>query len=180
VFATIIEAMPALGNVMLLAFIVWGLFAVLGLHLFCGGMYACTGEMLHGDGSSAGIYASDYSYLTKAQCTGSYVDSHDLQAYRRVWRNADFNFDNIFNALYTMFVIATLDDWQTIMYRAIDSQRPDPATLEPLPPIRDNNMAVAFFFMLFVIAGSFFATSLFVGEIVHTYSKVSDDALNYR
>merc|ERR1711959_474085 len=34
---------------------------------------------------------------------------------------------------------------------------------------------MAFFFMVFVIAGSFFATSLFVGEIVHTYSKVSDE-----
>merc|ERR1711959_742271 len=36
VFNTIVEAMPALANVMLLALCVWLMFAVLGLHLFCG------------------------------------------------------------------------------------------------------------------------------------------------
>jgi len=151
VFNTIIEAMPALGNVMVLASLVWILFAILGLHLFCGSFWKCN------DG-----------YLSKAQCTGSFKDPRTQATVPRVWGNADFNFDNFGVALYTMFVIATLDDWQVVMWQAVDSTNPGDA------PVKDNNIGIAFFFIVFVVCGSFFATSLFVGEIVHTYSRISD------
>merc|ERR1719487_413229 len=122
--------MPALGNVMLLALIVWMLFAILGLHLFCGCFYSCMSY-----DAAAQVYGIGYSYHTQAECTGTYVDEHTNVVMTRVWKNADFNFDNIFNALYTMFVIATLDDWQHVMWQAIDSPMKAGG-----PPIKDNNI----------------------------------------
>ena len=36
------------------------------------------------------------------------------------WTTHDWNFDNIINALITLYVAAFLDNWQTIMFSASD------------------------------------------------------------
>lgn len=37
------------------------------------------------------------------------------------WTNADANFDNVFNALITVFILCTQENWPFIMHSAMDS-----------------------------------------------------------
>jgi len=130
----------------------------MGLHMFAGTF----------------AYCSDYLDATaryetnKAQCSGTYTNAEGATM-TRTWIVSDFNFDNLGEALKTMFVVATLDGWETIMWLGVD------AADENKSPKYENNLGNAFFFIIFILAGSFFATSLFVGEIVHAYSKISDE-----
>ena len=41
----------------------------------------------------------------------------------RVWKNHPFNFDNIHNAILTLFVISTYDNWGVILNIAINSNK---------------------------------------------------------
>lgn len=37
------------------------------------------------------------------------------------WEIYEANFDNIFNALITVFILSTQENWPNIMYQAMDS-----------------------------------------------------------
>jgi len=158
VFDTLLVCLPAMWNVFLVALALWLLFAIMGLHMFCGTFSYCSDYL---------DYTARYE-TDRVDCVGSYVNSNGATV-ERSWETSDYNFDNLGAALKTMFVVATLDGWESIMWLAIDANKVDEA------PMHDNNLAMAFFFIAFIVAGSFFATSLFVGEIVHAYSKISDE-----
>lgn len=37
------------------------------------------------------------------------------------WKNFGWNFDNIFNALTTLFVLSSFEGWPNIMFSAMDA-----------------------------------------------------------
>lgn len=41
------------------------------------------------------------------------------------WKIHNTNFDNIFYALMTVFILSTQENWPTIMYMAVDSNTSD-------------------------------------------------------
>ena len=41
------------------------------------------------------------------------------------WINQKYNFDNIFNALMSLFVLSSKDGWVDIMYHGLDAVGPD-------------------------------------------------------
>ena len=47
-----------------------------------------------------------------------------------VWRNRTPNFDNIFEAMITLFIISSLEGWPTIMFNSIDSGSEDEVRIE--------------------------------------------------
>ena len=65
------------------------LFGILGVNQFKGSFYYCT------------IYSVD--------------TRHDCFDYGGSWVNHDYNFDNIMNAMVTLFVLATTEGWIDIM-----------------------------------------------------------------
>lgn len=75
-------------------------------------------------------------------------------------------FDNVAQALLTFFEISTTEAWTAVMYAAVD------ATEEDMQPIRDKNVLRVWFFMLFMLVGSYLVMNLFVGVIIDNFNKV--------
>lgn len=53
------------------------------------------------------------------------------------------------------------------MYAAVD------ATDVDMQPIRDKNVMIVWFFMLFILIGSYLVMNLFVGVIIDNFNKVN-------
>jgi hypothetical protein len=72
------------------------------------------------------------------------------------WVNPTANFDNILNAMVTLFTISTTELWVDTTMAAVDAVGPE------LQPVTNHNPGVAVFFVVFVCFGAFFILQLFV------------------
>lgn len=81
------------------------------------------------------------------------------------WMRDEYNFDNVGQALITLFAISSRDGWVDIMYRAVDSRD------EHRQPQLDNNPAVAWYFVFFLLSCSYFALNMFVGVLVESFQR---------
>lgn len=77
------------------------MFAILGMSLIGDRMGYCDVE--------------DYYNINKQTCLENGNE----------WKIADENFDNILNALRTLYVITSLEGWPDIMFKIIDSNTPE-------------------------------------------------------
>ena len=77
----------------------------------------------------------------------------------------DSNFDDIGQAMMTLFVIASLEGWPDIMYQAIDITRIDNGPKYEYSP---ENSA---FFVVFILIGSFFFLNFFIGVLFLKYEQ---------
>ena len=67
--------------------------------------------------------------------------------------------------MVTFFHMSTTVGWQLVMYQAIASKGPN---VEPVP---QNSPLWAYFFIFFMVVGSFFILNLFVGIVINTFNK---------
>lgn len=140
VVSSLLESIVALLNVGVVLLIVWVMFAILGVSLFGGKFYSC--ELNDID--------------TRDKC----------EQFGYEWKNNPSNFDNLIEAMYTLFIVTSLENWPTLMYLAID------ATEQEHAPVRNNNPVVAYYFIVFVLINSFFFLNLFNGVLFDKFMKV--------
>ena len=174
---------PGLGNVLLVALLFWLIFGILGMQLFMGAFARCSDEGIDAkvdciDGqvnttmdlvwnSVSQSCEGDATITSNAAC----ADAHQLVEFReRNWKSDDMNFDNIFNAMETLFEMSTTEGWTAVMYNGVDSRSPE------LAPVRDHNPPVAFFFVIFEIVANFFILNLFVGIILDNFAQISQES----
>lgn len=81
------------------------------------------------------------------------------------WSNSGANFDNVLEALFSLFVSLTLEMWITIMFRAMDYVGPGQA------PVVNENSAAAVFFVIFVVLGGMLFVNLFMSVLVGSYNR---------
>jgi hypothetical protein len=156
---TVVESLfrsaPTLGNVILLLGMFWLIFGILGVQLFAGKFYFCN------DGDARGVY----------DCAGTMVDEETGDLVVREWRKPiGWGFDNIGEAVITLFEVSTLEMWLDIMYLGIDSTGVDQQPLFEFAP------EMAGFFVVFIALGSFFLMELFVGATVTSYNMINIEA----
>ncbi len=193
----LLRSLPGLGNVLLVALLFWLIFGILGMQLFMGAFSRCSDESVDTkalcvDGwvnqtldvawdsvsqSCAGwslMLASAQggelplsSPTSEATCVGSYESSAFVE---RTWASDHYNFDNIFNAMRTLFEMSTTEGWTAVMYDGVDSRSPE------LAPERDHNPAIAFFFIVFMILANFFILNLFVGIILDNFAQIAEES----
>ena len=148
----LLRSLPCLGNVLLVALLFWLIFGILGMQLFMGAFSRCSDESVDTkalcvDGwvnqtldvawdsvsqSCAGwslMLASAQggelplsSPTSEATCVGSYASSAFVE---RAWASDHYNFDNIFNAMRTLFEMSTTEGWTAVMYDGVDSRSPE-------------------------------------------------------
>lgn len=82
---------------------------------------------------------------------GKWLPFHD-----RLW-------DNVPQAMLGLFQLSTLEGWVDNMWACVDCRGID------MQPIRDANVAWVYFWIVFVLIGSFFATNLFVAAITESF-----------
>lgn len=95
VVMALVKSLPAVGNISFFLLLEWFIIAILGVQLFKGKFYLCTGDdavtTLDGE--------------IKCEISGSAS-----------------NFDNAWEALLTVFELSTMEDWPSYMYYAIDAK----------------------------------------------------------
>merc|ERR1719272_292781 len=70
--------------------------------------------------------------------------------------------------MLTLFEISTTEGWVDVMYSGTDTRGPYKQ------PVRDTSEIWAFFFVIFILVGSFFILNLCVGVILDNFNKIKD------
>jgi len=78
------------------------------------------------------------------------------------------NFNNIFNAMLSLFVLSTIEGWPTYIYNYIDAGEQG--------PYRNNNEWVIYYFIIFILFGSMFLLNLFIGVVFLNYHMAEKKA----
>ncbi|XP_028287736.1 voltage-dependent T-type calcium channel subunit alpha-1H-like [Parambassis ranga] len=142
VVETLITSLRPIGNIVLICCAFFIVFGILGVQLFKGKFFHCEG-----------LHVSNIT--NKTQC---------LQAGYR-WVRRKYNFDNLGQALMSLFVLSCKDGWVSIMYDGLDAVGVDQQ------PIRNNNPWMLLFFISFLLIVSFFVLNMFVGVVVENFHK---------
>ncbi|VDN07448.1 unnamed protein product [Thelazia callipaeda] len=146
VVMTLISSLKPIGNIVLICCTFFIIFGILGVQLFKGTMYHCTGPSIA-------------NVTTRAEC---------LMDPRNRWVNHRYNFDNLGQALMSLFVLASKDGWVGIMYQGID------ATGVDLQPIENYNEWRMIYFISFLLLVGFFVLNMFVGVVVENFHKCKE------
>ncbi|PAV82025.1 hypothetical protein WR25_22237 [Diploscapter pachys] len=146
VVMTLISSLKPIGNIVLICCTFFVIFGILGVQLFKGMMYHCTGPDIA-------------NVTTKDEC---------LQDSRNKWVNHRYNFDNLGQALMSLFVLSSKDGWVSIMYQGIDAVGVD------IQPIENYNEWRMIYFISFLLLVGFFVLNMFVGVVVENFHKCKE------
>uniref|UniRef100_A0A3Q3WIF8 Ion transport domain-containing protein n=1 Tax=Mola mola TaxID=94237 RepID=A0A3Q3WIF8_MOLML len=142
VVETLITSLKPIGNIVLICCAFFIIFGILGVQLFKGKFYYCVGF--------------DVKNITnKSDCLAA--------SYR--WVHHKYNFDNLGQALMSLFVLASKDGWVNIMYHGLDAVGIDQQ------PVTNNNPWMLLYFISFLLIVSFFVLNMFVGVVVENFHK---------
>jgi hypothetical protein len=116
------NSLPGLGNVLLVSLLFWLIFGILGMQLFMGAFARCSDEDVEAKVECvSGVVNStldikwdsitkscNYPHepYTQPLCTGEYNSTDFVE---RTWKSDDMNFDNVFNAMQTLFEMSTTE-----------------------------------------------------------------------
>ncbi|XP_053332812.1 voltage-dependent T-type calcium channel subunit alpha-1H [Clarias gariepinus] len=146
VVETLITSLRPIGNIVLICCAFFIVFGILGVQLFKGKFYHCEGF-------------DTRNITNKSEC---------LQANYR-WVRRKYNFDNLGQALMSLFVLSSKDGWVNIMYDGLDAVAVDQQ------PIRNHNPWMLLYFISFLLIVSFFVLNMFVGVVVENFHKCRQD-----
>jgi hypothetical protein len=152
VITSVMRTIPALINVMLITFLFYVIFGILGVLFFNGVMYSCSDPLI--------TYQED--------CRGSFMDSSG-NVINREWTTLPYNFDNIFNGILVLFCTSVGGDWPVYMYAIVDGTGPGQ------PMVRDNNQMAALFYMSFIFLVNFFIMNLYLGAIGTNFDAIQKE-----
>ncbi len=102
------RSLPAMLNVLDVLLFFWLIFGILSVQLFGGKFYDCYG-LSSGDYNLISILGIGETDISKCESLGG------------LWLNPNYHFDNILDALKSLFVISILEGWHTIMCWCINS-----------------------------------------------------------
>ncbi|KAL0992517.1 hypothetical protein UPYG_G00094400 [Umbra pygmaea] len=146
VVETLITSLRPIGNIVLICCAFFIVFGILGVQLFKGKFYHCEG--------------SDTRNITnRSDCL--------LANYQ--WKRRKYNFDNLGQALMSLFVLSCKDGWVNIMYDGLDAVGVDQQ------PMRNHNPWMLLYFISFLLIVSFFVLNMFVGVVVENFHKCRQD-----
>ncbi|CAF1520054.1 unnamed protein product [Rotaria magnacalcarata] len=141
VVQTLLSSLRPIGHIVVICCTFFIIFGILGVQLFKGKFYYCEGP-------------SARNITTRQQCETT--SDHR-------WKNQQYNFDNLGQALLTLFVLSSRDGWVQIMYNGIDAVDID------MQPIKNYNEAKLVYFISFLLLVSFFVLNMFVGVVVENF-----------
>uniref|UniRef100_A0A667ZUU4 Sodium channel protein n=1 Tax=Myripristis murdjan TaxID=586833 RepID=A0A667ZUU4_9TELE len=146
----LIGAIPSIMNVLLVCLIFWLIFSIMGVNLFAGKFGRCVNRTGY-------IYNASF-INNKTEC----LALNDTQFY---WSKVKVNFDNVGAGYLALLQVATFKGWMEIMYAAVDSRAVEEQ------PIKEVNLYMYLYFVIFIIFGSFFTLNLFIGVIIDNFNQ---------
>uniref|UniRef100_A0A8C2YHX6 Voltage-dependent T-type calcium channel subunit alpha-1G n=1 Tax=Coturnix japonica TaxID=93934 RepID=A0A8C2YHX6_COTJA len=142
VVETLISSLKPIGNIVLICCAFFIIFGILGVQLFKGKFFICQGE-------------DTRNITNKSDCAEA--------SYK--WVRHKYNFDNLGQALMSLFVLASKDGWVDIMYDGLDAVGVDQQ------PVMNYNPWMLLYFISFLLIVSFFVLNMFVGVVVENFHK---------
>ncbi|XP_041670757.1 voltage-dependent T-type calcium channel subunit alpha-1G isoform X4 [Cheilinus undulatus] len=142
VVETLMSSLKPIGNIVVICCAFFIIFGILGVQLFKGKFFVCQGEDVR-------------NITNKSDC---------LQANHK-WVRHKYNFDNLGQALMSLFVLASKDGWVDIMYDGLDAVGVDQQ------PIMNYNPWMLLYFISFLLIVAFFVLNMFVGVVVENFHK---------
>uniref|UniRef100_A0A3Q3MFT3 Sodium channel protein n=1 Tax=Labrus bergylta TaxID=56723 RepID=A0A3Q3MFT3_9LABR len=147
----LIGAIPSIMNVLLVCLIFWLIFSIMGVNLFAGKFGRCVNRT---------GYIYDNGFINnKSECEAL----NDTSQY--YWTKVKVNFDNVGAGYLALLQVATFKGWMDIMYAAVDSRSVEEQ------PIKESNLYMYLYFVIFIIFGSFFTLNLFIGVIIDNFNQ---------
>jgi hypothetical protein len=140
---SVIEMRFALAAILIVVFV----FAIVGTQLFMGKFRSCVIDRIPVDA------------LPRSNCT----------AVGGKWKNTTPNFDNVFESLFSLFIIMTLELWSILMYRAMAFDG------DGNPPRPDGSVYSSLYFVLFAVVGGFMLVNIFMSVLVDCYNRSKRD-----
>lgn len=138
------SSISAISNIIMIGLFILLIFAVIGVSLFKGKFYTCSDN-------GPGI-------ITKQDCIDGGFD----------WANGDSNFDNIIQAMRTLFILTTTEGWAGVMYTGIDAVGVD------MVQKQDRHPGMVIYFISFMVCGALFVMNMFVGVVIDNFNKEKD------
>jgi hypothetical protein len=102
---SLINAVPDIGNVLVVSTLFLLLFAILGTNLYKGTFYRCHTENI------------------PAELIPRIKDKFDCMDYGGDWVNEDQHFDDVPSSIVTLFNVMTTEGWIGVMWNAVDAAR---------------------------------------------------------
>ena len=170
VINAVIASVPAISHVCLLGLGLGTVLSIMGMELFQGKMWYCSSVPSYDAYVEAYAATNNSVALETAAVSGALgggLDRAACAAAGGTWRNNKFNFDNFAEAMVSVFVISTGDNWQDIMYVAMDSVGDGEA------PSRDHSGWAAAYFVLVVLVAMLFWANLFVSALVDNFNRMA-------
>ena len=121
-------------------------FSIIGIIVFKGSFYFCNG--LSDD--------VDHHFI---------ITKFDCMDFGGNWVNQILNFDNIGQAMMTLYVISTTDGWTELMTMGIDSVDID------YQPRKNYSWGWCFYYIIFLVLTNFMVMEFYVGIIVEEFAK---------
>ncbi|XP_046683031.1 muscle calcium channel subunit alpha-1-like isoform X6 [Homalodisca vitripennis] len=150
----VIVAVKTIGNIVLVTCLLQFMFAVIGVQLFKGKFYKC----------------NDGSKMSKEECRGHFLtfadgDINKPSIEKREWERNRFHFDDVAEAMLTLFTVSTFEGWPGLLYVSIDSNA------ENRGPIHNFRPIVAAYYIIYIIIIAFFMVNIFVGFVIVTFQN---------
>ncbi|XP_059235216.1 voltage-dependent T-type calcium channel subunit alpha-1G isoform X16 [Mustela nigripes] len=142
VVETLMSSLKPIGNIVVICCAFFIIFGILGVQLFKGKFFVCQGE-------------DTRNITNKSDCAEA--------SYR--WVRHKYNFDNLGQALMSLFVLASKDGWVDIMYDGLDAVGVDQQ------PVMNHNPWMLLYFISFLLIVAFFVLNMFVGVVVENFHK---------
>ncbi|XP_049817444.1 voltage-dependent T-type calcium channel subunit alpha-1H-like isoform X2 [Aethina tumida] len=148
VVQTLLSSLRPIGNIVLICCTFFIIFGILGVQLFKGTFYRCVGD--------------NVTHIhTKEEC--------DRQSPKLVWENQKYNFDDLGQALMSLFVLSSRDGWVNIMYNGLDA-----VGINQQPIVNYSEWRLLYFISFILLVG-FFVLNMFVGVVVENFHRCREE-----
>uniref|UniRef100_A0A4W3K8M7 Sodium channel protein n=1 Tax=Callorhinchus milii TaxID=7868 RepID=A0A4W3K8M7_CALMI len=147
----LVASIPSISNVMLVCLVFWLIFGIVGVQIFGGMFFRCVDE-------------NDERLPITIINNRSDCDAYKDIGYQ--WVNSEINFDNILTAYMALLQVATFEGWLEIMANAADTRGID------FQPEMGANPYSLFYFVAFIVIGTFFTLNLFIGIIIDNFNTM--------
>ncbi|XP_078264762.1 sodium channel protein type 4 subunit alpha-like [Rhinoraja longicauda] len=147
----LVASIPSISNVMFVCLIFWLIFGIVGVQIFGGTFFQCVDE--NNERLPLNIVNN------RSEC-----EANEDIGYQ--WVNPKINFDNVLAAYMALLQVATFEGWLEIMANAADTRGID------LQPEMGANPYCLFYFVAFIVIGTFFTLNLFIGIIIDNFNTM--------
>lgn len=180
IFSTLIKAIPGIFNVLIICFLMFLIFGIFAVQTFSGKFHYCSVEHITSEMDC--IFPNsvnrtlDFLWNTASEtCSirpefeATIISISDCTEPMLWVSNNRWSFDNIFSSILALFEISTIEDWPSASNAAISIVGID------MQPKKDNAIYYSFFFIAFVMVGSWFIMNLFVGVILSSFNRIKEN-----